>query len=134
MWKHVLPLMLLSCAPITQSQSPSKPPSQPDAREVAQLQMQKRDIPREAEARPAVIPATWVDPHEQLARTQVTNAFIARQIALRRDTDKLLSLASELKFNVDKTNPSILSLDVIKKAQEIEKLAKSVKDKMKDAY
>jgi hypothetical protein len=35
---------------------------------------------------------------------------------------------------VDKTSPSILSIDVIKKAQEIEKLAKSVKDKMKDAY
>ncbi len=77
---------------------------------------------------------TWVDPHEQLERTQITNAFVERQIALRRDTEKLLSLAAELKQNVDKTGPNILSMDVIKKAQEIEKLARSVKDKMKDAY
>jgi|SRR5215471_21714380 len=54
-----------------------------------------------------------------------------RQLALRRDTDRLLALATELKQNVDRTNSSILSMDVVKKAQEIEKLAKSVKDKMK---
>jgi hypothetical protein len=78
--------------------------------------------------------APWVDQHQRLSRTLVTNAFIERQLALRRDTEKLLSLAAELKQNVDKTSPSILSMDVIKKAQEIEKLAKSVKDKMKDAY
>jgi len=54
-----------------------------------------------------------------------------RQLALKRDTDKLLSLATELKQNVDRTNSNILSMDVVKKAQEIEKLAKSVKDKMK---
>jgi hypothetical protein len=35
---------------------------------------------------------------------------------------------------VEKTNANILSMDVIKKAQEIQKLAKSVQDKMKNAY
>jgi hypothetical protein len=54
-----------------------------------------------------------------------------RQVALKRDTDKLLELANELKQNVDRTGPDILSMDVVKKAQEIEKLAKSVKEKMK---
>jgi hypothetical protein len=54
-----------------------------------------------------------------------------RQLALKRDTDKLLELASQLKQNVDRTNANILSMDVVKKAQEIEKLAKSVKEKMK---
>ena len=54
-----------------------------------------------------------------------------RNLALRRDTDKLLELASQLKQNVDHTNPNLLSLDVIRKAQEIEKLAKSVREKMK---
>ncbi len=77
---------------------------------------------------------TWVDPQQQLTRALIQNAFVERQLALRRDTEKLLSLAAELKQNVDKTSPNILSMDVIKKAQEIEKLAKSVKDKMKDAY
>ena len=58
-----------------------------------------------------------------------------RQAALKKDTDKLLELATELKEYVDKTNENMLSLDVIKKAEEIEKLSKSVKEKMKaDEY
>jgi len=55
----------------------------------------------------------------------------ARQQDIKKDTDKLLQLATELKQYVDKTNENILSMDVIKKAEEIEKLAKTVKDKMK---
>jgi len=54
-----------------------------------------------------------------------------RQKELKADTDKLLKLATELKEYVDKTNENILSLDVLKKTDEIEKLAKSVHDKMK---
>ena len=54
-----------------------------------------------------------------------------RQEEIKKDTDKLLELATELKQYVDKTNENIISLDVIKKADQIEKLAKNVKDKMK---
>lgn len=54
-----------------------------------------------------------------------------RQKQLVADTNKLLKLATELKAEVDKTNKDVLSVDVIKKADEIEKLAKSVKDRMK---
>jgi hypothetical protein len=54
-----------------------------------------------------------------------------RQADLKRDTDKLLKLATELKQYVDKSNENVLSMDVIKKAEEIEKLARSVKEKMK---
>lgn len=57
-----------------------------------------------------------------------------RQTNLQKDTDRLLQLATELKQYVDKTNEHTLSLDVVKKADEIEKLAKSVKDKMKGSY
>jgi hypothetical protein len=53
---------------------------------------------------------------------------------LRIDTEKLVALTAELKQHVDKTGANILSMDVIKKAQEIQKLAKSVQDKMKNAY
>ena len=56
-----------------------------------------------------------------------------RQQKLKADTEKLLKLATELKEYVDKTNENILSVDVVKKTEEIEKLAKSVRDKMKDA-
>jgi hypothetical protein len=56
-----------------------------------------------------------------------------RQQDIRDDTDKLFQLATELKAAVDKTNENLLSIDVVRKADEVEKLAKKVKDKMKDA-
>jgi GTP cyclohydrolase III len=54
-----------------------------------------------------------------------------REQDLKKDTEKLLELATELKHYVDKTNEHTLSVDVIKKADEIEKLAHTVKEKMK---
>lgn len=56
-----------------------------------------------------------------------------RQAELKRDTDKLLKLSTELKEYVDKSNSHILSVDVIKKAEEIEKLAHNVKTRMRGA-
>ncbi|HXO92612.1 MAG TPA: hypothetical protein VN825_00665 [Candidatus Acidoferrum sp.] len=73
---------------------------------------------------------------EDEARTRLTHdmekkAAKERVAALKSDTDKLLKLSIELKSYVDKSNENVLSVDVVKKAEEIEKLAKSVKDKMK---
>lgn len=56
---------------------------------------------------------------------------LQRQQDIQKDTEKLLELATELKQAVDKSNENMLSVDVIKKAEQIEKLAKQVKDKMK---
>jgi hypothetical protein len=56
---------------------------------------------------------------------------LQRQQDIKKDTDKLLELATELKQSVDKSSENTLSLDVIKKAEQIEKLAKTVKEKMK---
>jgi len=66
--------------------------------------------------------------HEQIEKAR--NA--ERQKQLVQDTDKLLALAKQLKEEVDKSNEGTLSTDVVKKAAEIEKLAKTVKDKMRD--
>jgi hypothetical protein len=54
-----------------------------------------------------------------------------RQKQLVDETQKLLSLANELKSEVDKSTKDTLSLEVIRKADEIEKLAHDVKEKMK---
>ena len=54
-----------------------------------------------------------------------------RQAALKHDTDQLLKLSTELKDYVDKSNENVLSVEVIKKAGEIEKLAHRVREKMK---
>ena len=67
----------------------------------------------------------------KLERDMQKKANQERQAALKRDTEKLLKLATELKDYVDKTNENVLSFDVVKKAEEIEKLAHSVKEKMK---
>ena len=72
---------------------------------------------------------TGVPPDMQ--KTMEKKANEQRQADLKRDADKLLKLSTELKEYVDKTNENILSLDVIKKADEIEKLAHSVKVKMR---
>jgi hypothetical protein len=68
---------------------------------------------------------------DRLSRDMEKKAAKERVAALKSDTDKLLKLSVELKSYVDKSDENVLSLDVIKKADEIEKLAKSVKDKMK---
>ena len=67
----------------------------------------------------------------QQKRDMARKENLKRQQDLKKDTDKLLELATELKQYVDKTNENTLSIEVIKKAEEIEKLAHSVKDKMK---
>jgi hypothetical protein len=68
---------------------------------------------------------------QRLAYEMAKKANLERHAMLKADTDKLLKLAVELKNSVDKSNENVLSLDVLKKAEEIEKLAHSVKDKMK---
>jgi hypothetical protein len=73
-------------------------------------------------------------PRAKMEGNMAKRANQARQADLKRDTEKLLKLATALKESVDKTTESTLSLDVIKKTEEIEKLARSVKDKMKAAY
>lgn len=68
-------------------------------------------------------------PETEEAQAKLRN--LERQKKLQEDTEKLLSLANELKADVDKSTKDTLSLDVVRKADEIEKLAHSVKEKMK---
>jgi len=78
-----------------------------------------------------VAPADDDENRERIARDMAKKANQERQALLKADTDKLVKLAGELKDYVDKSNENVLSLEVLKKAEEIEKLARSVKDKMK---
>ncbi len=47
------------------------------------------------------------------------------------DTEKLVALTTALKAQGDESNKDVLSLDMVKKAEEIEKLAHSVKERIK---
>lgn len=90
---------------------------------------QHQTVPPPPNGEPPLIDAD--DARARIAHDMEKKAAKDRLVALRNDTDKLLKLSVELKSYVDKSDENVLSLDVVKKAEEIEKLAKSVKDKMK---
>lgn len=69
---------------------------------------------------------------KEMLDRQAREANKKRQDDIRNDTEKLFQLASELKAAVDKTNEHLLSLEVVRKADEVEKLAKRVKEKMRE--
>jgi hypothetical protein len=50
---------------------------------------------------------------------------------MKRDSQRLLELATELKKDVDESGENVLSLLVVRKAEEIEKLAHRVKENMR---
>jgi len=54
-----------------------------------------------------------------------------RQQQIVSDTAKLVTLTQQLKTELEKSGNNQMSAAAIKKAEEIEKLAKSVKEKMK---
>jgi hypothetical protein len=89
----------------------------------------RRQTPLERNIPPANSDDTGLSPDQRQDLQKKFN--LQRQQEIKKDTDKLLQLATELKQSVDKSSENTLSLDVIKKAEQIEKLAKTVKDKMK---
>ncbi len=68
---------------------------------------------------------------QQSKKANYEGANVARKKQISDDSARLLKLATDLKTEVDKTSKDTLSLGVIRKADEIEKLARSVKEKMK---
>jgi hypothetical protein len=55
-----------------------------------------------------------------------------RQKSIKKDVEKLYELAAQLKTEVEKTDSTtVLSLAMLKKAEEIEKLARQIKDHAK---
>jgi hypothetical protein len=92
---------------------------------------------------PGSTPALSKDPHDpfglgdkgdlpvDMRERQMNARELERQKQLVADTDRLLTLATQLHNDVAKTNKDILSIDVVKRADEIEKLAHAVKERMK---
>jgi hypothetical protein len=80
-----------------------------------------------------MLPAPSQEPviMQQQRAEQQKMRIAERQKQLVADTDKLLSLTTALKEQVNESNKDVLSLDMIKKAEEIEKLAHSVKERIK---
>ena len=73
------------------------------------------------------------DPHQATDPHPATDSHPAtdpREAQITADTQKLLKLSQELKAEVAKSNKDTLSLSVIKKAEEVEKLAKTLRDEL----
>jgi hypothetical protein len=73
------------------------------------------------------------DPNQaHMLHSMAKERNVLRQQQIVDDTNHLLDLAKQLKAAVDKSSQNQLSLNVVNTATEIEKLAKSVKEKMRD--
>jgi hypothetical protein len=76
-----------------------------------------------------------VAPPEIRARMDAERARMAnddRHKRLVQDAAKLVALSNELKADMDKTGKDELSMEVMRKAAEIEKLAHDVQNRMKN--
>jgi hypothetical protein len=71
--------------------------------------------------------------NHQIEEQQMLKRNVQRQQQIVDETSRLLTLAQQLKAEMDKSGKDATSASVAKKAEEIERLAKSVKDKMREA-
>ena len=67
-------------------------------------------------------------------KQQAMAANLQRQAEMKRDSQKLLELTQELNDYLQKSDRSTMSVDALKKAEQIEKLAHSVRSKMKQSF
>jgi len=74
------------------------------------------------------VPVTTDDPAQ---RRLAVAANQQRQLEIKRDMEKMSQLTEELKQCLATSGQGIMSVDAIKKAEQIEKLAHSMRSKMK---
>jgi len=99
-------------------------------------QIQPQGGPDRSLVNPAANPVpdanSRMDMHDKENRDRAYKALnLERSKQIANDSARLLKLATDLKAEVDKTTKDELSISVIRKADEIEKLAHSVREKMK---
>ena len=89
-----------------------------------------RDPPKTNEDRGAQEPKDSTATDSKIQASAPSTPEQLRQAEIEADTKKLYQLAAELRAEVAKTYKTTLSLNVIKKAEALEKLAKSLKARM----
>ena len=110
----VLVIALAAAAPIASAQAPDQ--------QASDHQASDQHGKEASQAAPAKTPDAATPPQSPEA---------ARQAKLIADTAKLYQLAQELKVEVDKSNKDTMSVAVIKKAAEVEILARDLKERLK---
>jgi len=97
-------------------------------------QGQRRDGPGRVPQIPDASNSTGADDTPLPPRADPKTQLKEDQKALRRDVDRLVQLAKDLKDESDKTpETDVLSLSLVKKVEEIEKLAHQIKDRIRES-
>ncbi|MBI4460587.1 MAG: hypothetical protein HY648_11085 [Acidobacteria bacterium] len=86
---------------------------------------QRRQFP--STAPPSTEPSP--PPLQQTLRRRMVKASYEQ---LQKDVEQLVKLTSDLKDEVEKADEDTLSLGVVRKAEEIEKLSEKIKNRMKN--
>jgi hypothetical protein len=72
--------------------------------------------------------------NDEIQRKQAMAANLQRQADMKRDGEKLAQLTQQLNDYLQNKGEGVMSVDALKKAEQIEKLAHSVKSKMKQSF
>ena len=89
-----------------------------------------QDSPAGAAQGRAPLPPSPTPVEIEMQRRMAKQRNQERFAKIKKDTDQLLELATQLKKSVDQASEETLSLEVIRKAEQIEKLARQVRQKM----
>lgn len=101
----------------------------------AAARAQQAQSPNPPPAIPGVNPSSTPEPDaitRRMSEQMALKRNAERQKQIVADTAHLLQLAQKLNADVSQTDKNTLSIPVVKEAEEIEKLAKSIKEKMRD--
>jgi hypothetical protein len=101
---------------------------------LAARQGQRRDNPSHIPQIPDASGSTGADDVPLPPRADPKIQLKENQKALRHNVDRLLQLAKDLKDESDKTpETEVLSLSMVKKAEDIEKLARQIKERIRQS-
>jgi hypothetical protein len=119
----ILPLgWLVAATVISPTTAPSRSPQGPADPPQAGLQAAQLLPQRAAEEK---------NPGTELTPKQKREVMKSNFEKMKKEAAQLASMATELRDQLDKSNVDILSLDVIQRAERIEKLARKIKEEAK---
>lgn len=78
------------------------------------------------------LPPVDISPGPSLSRKQKSAIVKSNFQKTKKDVAALCKLAQSLQEEIDKSNPNVLSLEVVNKADKIQKLAKKIRNEAKE--
>jgi hypothetical protein len=128
----VLALGLMAIFPLASAQTPqdsnpqNTPPPADSKGADAKAPDAKAPDPKVPDAKKTEAPTQPAKPKDEAAQREEE-----RQAKIVADTERLYAMIQDLKAEVAKSSKDTLSVSVVKKASEIEKLARSLKERMR---